>query len=140
MKLDDVMRRVRLLREYNTDRGASEAEAHNATRLADLLMDRYRLDREEVKPVPQQFHRPVWDYWKYLFSEFGIPLRTFGKRGSADLGRFGTVIILLQSDEWHIQKASAAGWEIVEQGKGLESMRGYLTKTAPRNYSLFNKK
>jgi hypothetical protein len=140
MKIDDVMRRVKLLREYNTDRGASEAEAQNATRLADLLMDRYRLDREEVKPQPQRFHRPVWDYWRYMLSEYGIALRTFGKRGSADVGDSGTAIIRLETDEWHIQKASAEGWEILAQGKGLESMRGYLMKNTPRAYSLFNKK
>jgi hypothetical protein len=140
MKMDDVMRRVRLLREYSTDRGASEAEAGNATRLANLLMERYRVSQDEVRPEPVRFHRPVWDYWKYMFAEYGIELRTFGKRGSADVGGGATAIILIDKDEWHVQKASAGGWESIARGKGLEAMRGYLSKKAPRAYSLFNKK
>ncbi len=140
MKIDDVMRRVRLLREYSTDRGASEAEAQNASRLADLLMERYRLGQGEFQPQPRPFQRPVWDYWRYMLSEFGIELRTFGRRASADVGRGATAIIRIENNHWHVQKPSAEGWEIVAEGKGLDSMRSYLSKNAPRAYSLFKGK
>lgn len=140
MKIDDVMRRVRLLREYSTDRGASEAEAQNASRLADLLMERYRLGQCDMRAQPRPFHRPVWDYWRFLFSEFDIDLRTFGKRASADVGRGATAIIRIETNEWHVQKPSAAGWETIAQGIGLDSMRSYLSKNAPRAYSLFKGK
>ena len=140
MTMDDVMRRVRLLRGYSTDRGASEAEAQNATRLADMLMERYRVAQNDVQPAPTRFHRPVSDYWQRLFIEFDIQLRTFGKRASADVGRGATVIIRLQTNDWVVQKPSAEGWEIVAEGMGLETMRGFLTKHMPRAYSLFKGK
>jgi len=140
MTMNDVMRRVRLLRGYSTDRGASEAEAQNAARLADMLMERYRVAQDAVQPAPPRFHRPVWDYWQRLFIEFDIQLRTFGKRGSADVGRGATAIIRLQSNDWVVQKPSAEGWETVAEGVGLETMRGFLTKNAPRAYSLFKGK
>ncbi|HXZ87268.1 MAG TPA: DUF2786 domain-containing protein [Candidatus Binataceae bacterium] len=140
MKIDDVMRRVRLLREYSTDRGASEAEAQNASRLADVLMERYRLGQCEMRPQPRPFQRPVWDYWRYMFSEFGIELRTFGRRASADVGRGATAIIKIETNDWHVQKPSAEGWEIIAEGKGVETMRTYLSRNAPRAYSLFKGK
>jgi hypothetical protein len=86
MKVEDALRKIRLLRLVNADNGASDAEAENASSLVRRLMDRFAVKSEETrKPSPSQF-RMSWVYWDHMLYDFGLELHHFGKRGSAQIG------------------------------------------------------
>jgi len=136
MKLEDALRKIRLLRELSLDRGASEAEAVTATNLAKQLMDRYGIGREPVHPVNEGpvFHQTNWIYWQNLFDSFGLELRRFGKRGSAAVGK-ATVVVRADTNEWQVQRPSDDGWDVIIKDNGLDSLRSYLSKNTPRIYT-----
>jgi Protein of unknown function (DUF2786) len=140
MKLEDAIRKVRLLREFSLDRGASEAEAQSATNLAQQLMKRYSIGGEYARAASERpvFHQTNWFGWEQLFDSFGLELRRFGKRGSAIVNKT-TILVKADTGEWQAQKASGDGWDVVVKDHGLESLRSYLSKNTPRTYTFFRR-
>jgi hypothetical protein len=136
MRVEDVLRKIRLLRQVIPERGASKSEAETATRLVQALMERYSIGKEDVQPVASPRNRMTWVYWELLLAEFGIALNRFGGRASASLGNGTLIVIRLAAGHWHVQQVSLEGWKIVVRDSGLESLRAYLAKYGPRSYSL----
>lgn len=136
MKVEDALRKIRFLRRVIPENGASEFEAENAALLAQTLMERYSIKKEDVRPLAIRPGRMTWVYWEHLLGEFGIALDRFGGRGSASLGNGSVIVIRLAAGSWHLQQASPEGWRIAARDYGLESLRAYLAKHGPRSYSL----
>lgn len=136
MRVEDAVRKIRLLRRINPESGASKFEAETATRLVQTLMERFSIGKEDVQPVATPRSRMTWVYWEQLLAEFGIALDRFGGRASASLGNDARVVIQLSTGRWHVQQVSPEGWTIVARDFGLESLREYLAKHVPRSYSL----
>jgi hypothetical protein len=136
MRLEDALRKIRLLRNLVAERGATEFEAENASRLVQTLMERYSIGKEDVHSAASPHPRMTWVYWEHLMAEFGIALDRFGGRASASLANDVRVVIRLATGHWHVQQASPEGWKIVVRDFGLESFRGYLANYGPRSYSL----
>lgn len=136
MKLEDAIRKIRRLREYSVDRGASEAETATASNLAEQLMKRYGIGGEYTRAAAERpvFHQTNWFGWEQLFDSFGLELRRFGKRGSAIVNKT-TILVKADTSEWQAQKPSGDGWEVVVKDKGLESLRSYLSRNTPRTYT-----
>ena len=99
-------------------------------------MERYSIEKEDVRPAANQRNRMTWIYWEHLLAEFGLALDRFGGRGSASLGNGAIVVIRLAAGHWHVQQASSGGSKIAARDSGLASLREYLLKHAPRSYSL----
>jgi hypothetical protein len=140
MKLEDAIRKIRLLREFSLDRGASEAEAQSASTLAEQLMKRYGIGGEHVRADDERpvFQQVNWFHWHQLFDSFGLELRRFGKRGSATVGKT-TIFIRGDTGEWQVQRPSNDGWDVFVKDSGLESLRSYLSKNIPRTYTFFRR-
>jgi hypothetical protein len=136
MRIEDALRKIRLLCRLVPENGASEAEAETASRLVHTLMERYSIGREDLRPVANPPNRMTWVYWEQLFAEFGVNLNRFGGRASASLGTDARILIRLAAGQWQIEQTSRTGWRIVIRDFGLESLRAYLTKFGPRSYSL----
>src|SRR5271169_7012132 len=140
LRAADILRKIRLLSEVNTQNGASAAEADNAQRLARALMDRYSIKAVEERPVTHQ-QRPAakltWVYWQELFNEFCLEFSYLGYRGSATIGHDRTVYIKLNTGQWSVEKRSNTGTQIVARDIGLETMRKYLSANA-RTYSFLS--
>ena len=136
MRVEDALRKIRLLRRVIPQNGASESEAETASRLVQTLMERYSIGKEDIHPVASPRNRMTWVYWEQLLAEFGIALDRFGGRGSASFGNGVVIVIRLAAGHWHVQQASSGGWKIAARDSGLESLREYLAKHAPRSYSL----
>jgi len=136
MRVEDALRKIRLLRRLVPENGASEFEAETASRLVQALMDRYSIGKEDVHGEERSCNRLTWVYWEQLLEEFGIGLDRFGGRASATLANGARVVIRLASGHWHLQQASPEGWQITVRDFGLESLRAYLTERGPRSYSL----
>jgi hypothetical protein len=139
MKIEDALRKVRLLRRVNRENGASKGEVENATHLAQVLMERYALPPGDVVPEPAPAFRLTWVYWQQLMDEFGVKLRHFGKRGNASLGDGRLIFIRLDSGQWQVQRTSPSGWETIQRDWGVETLRAYLAKGGPRLYSFAGK-
>jgi len=138
MRLEDAARKVSLLSNYSTDKGAFEAEAENATNLAKRLTDRYGIRERDARPCPERIReRLSWVYWDHLFDQFGLELRHFGLRGNAPLPNGEVAVPNLETGEWRVQKPSRAGWVIVAKGKGLGTLNDYLARKMPKTYSMF---
>lgn len=135
MKVEDALRKVRLLRRVRPENGASVPEAENAARLAQALIERYALRPDDARREAAPVFHLTWVYWQRLMDEFGIKLRHFGKRGNASLGDGRLIFIRLDSGQWQVQLTSPGGWETVQRDWGVESLRGYLLKSGPRLYS-----
>ena len=140
LRAAEILRKIRLLSEVNTQNGASAAEADNAQRLARALMERYSIKAVEERPVTHQ-QRPAakltWVYWQELFNEFCLEFSYLGYRGSATIGHDRTVYIKLSTGQWSVEKRSKdGGTQIVARDIGLETMRKYLSAHA-RTYSFF---
>ncbi len=140
LRAADILRKIRLLSEVNTQNGASAAEADNAQRLARALMERYSIKAVEERPVTRQ--RPAakltWVYWQELFNEFCLVFSYLGYRGSATIGHDRTVYIKLNTGQWSVEKRSKdGGTQIVARDIGLETMRKYLSAHA-RTYSFLS--
>ncbi len=136
MRIEDALRKVRLLRRVKPENGASAPEAENAARLAEALVRRYALESDNLPREAAPASRLSWVYWQHLMDEFGIKLRHFGKRGNASLGDGRLLFIRLDSGQWQVQRTSPGGWETIERDRGVESLRDYLRKSGPRSYSL----
>jgi hypothetical protein len=136
LRIEDALRKIRLLLRLVPENGASEAEAETASRLVHALMERYSIGREDLRPVANPYNRMTWVYWEQLLAEFGINLNRFGGRGSASLGSDARILIGLAAGQWQIEQTSPTGWKIVVRDFGLESLRAYLAKYGPRTYSL----
>lgn len=136
MKIEDALRKIRLLRRIVPENGASSFEAENATRLVQSLMERYSIGKEDLQPVTTPRNRMTWVYWERLLADFGIVLDRFGGRASASLGNGALIVIRLAAGHWHVQQSSPEGWKIAVRDSGLESLRAYLAKHGPRSYSL----
>jgi hypothetical protein len=140
MKVDDAIRKIRLLSEFSLDRGASEAEAQSATSLAEQLRKRYGIRGEHGRAATERpvFHHTNWSGWVQLFGSFGLELRRFGKRGSAIVNKT-TILVRADTGEWQAQKPSGDGWDVVVKDNGLESLRSYLAKNRPRTYTFLRR-
>lgn len=136
MRVEDALRKIRLLRQVIPERGASEYETETATRLVQALMERYSIGKEDVQPLATPRNRMTWVYWEQLLAEFGIALNRFGGRASASLGNGALIVIRLAAGHWHVQQVAPEGWKIAVRDSGLESLRAYLAKHGPRSYSL----
>jgi Protein of unknown function (DUF2786) len=86
MKVEDALRRIRLLRRVIPANGAFEAEAETATRLAQVLMERHAISADDVRPLATPSARMTWIYWEQLLTEFGMRLERFGRRACVRLG------------------------------------------------------
>jgi len=136
MKIEDALRKIRLLRQVTPERGASDFEAETATRLVRPLTERYCVASEDARPAASPRGRMTWVYWEALLREFDITLNRFGGRASASLGNGALVVIRLAAEAWHVQQPSPLGRKITVRDHGLESLRAYLAKHGPRTYSL----
>jgi Protein of unknown function (DUF2786) len=136
MRVEDALRKIRVLRRYIPENGASESEAETASRLVQALMERYSIGKENIHADESPSNRMTWVYWEHLLAEFGIALDRFGGRASASLGNGALIVIRLAAGQWHVQHPSPEGWKIAVRDSGLESLRAYLTKYGPRSYSL----
>jgi hypothetical protein len=135
MKIEDALRKIRLLLTVSRENGSSEGEVRNAARLARALMERHGLTNGDLHPKPAPVFRMSWVYWQHLMDEYGVRLRHFGKRGNASLGDGRLIFIRLDSGQWQVQKTSPGGWETIQRDFGVESLRAYLMKSGPRMYS-----
>lgn len=136
MKIEDALRKIRLLRQVKPENGASDAEAENAAMLVRTLMERFAVKSEDVRPNNGPMFRMSWVYWEQLLNEYGLELRRFGKRGSARIGRDQQVLIRLDTGEWRVERTTPVGAEQVAADKSVETFRTFLSKNAPRMYSL----
>jgi hypothetical protein len=136
MKVEDALRKIRLLRRIILANGAFEAEAETATRLAQVLMERHSISAENVRPLAIPSARMTWVYWEQLLTEFGMRLVRFGRRASVRLRNGVLLIIRLAANQWHVQQPSSDGWKIMARDFGVETLRAYLAKNGPRAYSL----
>ena len=50
MKIEDALRKIRLLRQVRAENGSSNSEAENAAQITRSLMERYAVKSEEVRP------------------------------------------------------------------------------------------
>jgi len=138
MRVEDALRKIRLLRRLVPENGASEFEAETAGRMVQALMDRYSIGKADVLGAATPPNRMTWVYWEQLLAEFGITLSPFGGRASAKFGNGSLIVIRLTDGHWQVRQPSAAGWKIAVRDFGLESLRAHLTKHGPRSYSLVN--
>jgi Protein of unknown function (DUF2786) len=72
MKIEDALRKVRLLLKVSRETGATEGEVSNAARLATALMERYALPGSEIKSRPAPAFHMTWVYWQHLMEEYGV--------------------------------------------------------------------
>ncbi len=137
MKIEDALRKIRLLRRVTPDNGCSEAEAENAAAIMRSLMDRFVVRSEEPRPSNPSIFRMSWVYWDHLLNEYGLELRRFGKRGSTSISRDTQAVMRLDTGEWRVQRGKPGGaTELLAEGKGLETFQTYLSKNAPRMFSM----
>jgi sarcosine oxidase gamma subunit len=136
MRVEDALRKIRLLRKVIPERGASKSEAETATRLVQALMERYSVGKEDVQPFATPRNRMTWVYWEQLLAEFGMALNRLGGHASASPGNGALIVIRLATGHWHVRQVSPQGWKIAVRDSGLESLRAYLAKYGPRSYSL----
>lgn len=136
MRVEDAIRKIRLLRRLVPENGASEFEAESASRIVQAMMDRYSIGKEDVQSVARPRNRMTWVYWEQLLAEFGLGLDRFGGRASATLANDARIVIQLASGHWQVQQVSLEGWKTAVRDFGLESLRAYLAERGPRSYSL----
>jgi hypothetical protein len=136
MKLEDALRKIRLLRRVKAENGASDAEAENAAAIIRTLMDRFAVKSEETRPSNEGPFRMSWVYWDHVLDDHGLQLKHFGKRGSASISRDTQAIMRLDTGEWRVQRGHNGSTEVVAQGRGVETFETYLSKNAPQMFSL----
>jgi hypothetical protein len=140
MTVEDAIRKIALLRRISIDKGALQAERETAHRLQKLLMERYAIKPEIIpEPRPTTVTRLNWGYWQELFDEFGLQLKHFGGRGSAEVGKNKIAYIGLEANRWWIDEKSPSGWQTKVRDLGIESLRTYLKEHAPKSYSFFRR-
>jgi Protein of unknown function (DUF2786) len=139
MKLEDALRKIQLLRQVKAEHGASEAEAENAAAIVRTLMDRFAVKSEEARPSNAPPFRMSWAYWDHLLEEHGLELQHFGKRGSVSIGGDTQALMRLDTGEWRVQRGRNGSTQVLAEGKGVETFQTYLSKNAPRMFSLNSK-
>ena len=136
LKIEDALRKIRLLRQVKAENGASDAEADNAAQIMRSLMERYAVKPEAVRSSDSAPFRGSWVYWDHLAEEYGLELRRFGKRGSVSIGRDTQAVMRLDTGSWRVQRGSNGSTQVLAEGSGLEAFQTYLSKNAPRMFSL----
>jgi Protein of unknown function (DUF2786) len=137
MKLEDALRKIRLLRQVKAENGSSEAEAENAAEIIRTLMDRFAVKSEEVRPSNEPpFRRMSWVYWDHLAEEHGLELGHFGKRGTVSIGQNTQALIRLDTGHWRVQSGHNGSTQVLAEGQGVETFQTYLSRNAPRMFSL----
>jgi hypothetical protein len=137
MKLEDALRKIRLLKQVKAENGSSESEAENAAQIIRTLMDRFAVKSEEARPSTNDGpFRMSWVYWDHVVAEHGLELGHFGKRGSVSIGRDTQALIRLESGSWRVQRGTNGATQVLAEGTGVETFQTYLSKNAPRAFSL----
>ena len=132
MKLEDALRKIRLLRQVKAEHGASDAEAENASAIIRTLMERFAVKSEELRPSNEMpFRRMSWVYWDHLLEEHGLELRHFGKRGSVSIGQDTQALMRLDTGEWRVQRGHNGSTQVLAVGQGVETFQSFLSKNAP---------
>jgi hypothetical protein len=134
MNSEDARRKLQLLQKVRPENGFSDAEAENAVHLSLLLVKRFSIRAEEVRPNPAPAHSFAlsWVYWQHLADEYGLKLHRFGGRGNLTLPDNRAAFIKLGTGEWWVQKTGAGGHERVARNWGVESLRAYLARNRTR--------
>ncbi len=57
VKIEDALRKIRLLRRVTPDNGASAAETENAAAIMRSLMDRFAVSSEDARPATGSMFR-----------------------------------------------------------------------------------
>jgi hypothetical protein len=136
MKIEDALRKIRLLRQVKAENGSSNSEAESAAQIIRSLMERYAVKSEEVRPANGSMFRMSWVYWDHLVEEYGLELRRFGKRGSVSIDRDMQAVMRLDTGSWRVQRGNNGSTEVLAEGTGVETFQTYLSKNAPRMFSL----
>ena len=137
MDREAALRKVSLLRQVSSDRGATPAECENAARLARRLMEDFTLQEDEVirrAPKLKTKIRHSWVYWQQIVDDYGLTLNRFGSRGNLRLAD-AQVVIEADRSLWTVLKPSPTGYREVARNTGLDSFGEYLRQHAPRRYS-----
>jgi hypothetical protein len=108
MRVEDALRKIRLLRRIIPENGAFKFETETANRLVHALMERYSIGKEDVQSIASPRNRMSWVYWEHLLAEFGLALDRFGGRASASLGNGAFIVIRLAAGHWHAQQSGRA--------------------------------
>src|SRR5579863_8382941 len=128
MKIEDAMRKIRLLRRVNAQNGSSAAEAENAAALIRTLMDRFAVKTEEVRPTDEMRNqRMTWVYWDHMAAEHGLELGHFGKRGTISIGGDKQALIRLDTGQWRVHSGRNGSTQVVAEGQGVETFQTYLS-------------
>jgi hypothetical protein len=139
MNSEDARRKLQLLRQVRPENGFSDAEAENAVHLSQLLVKRFSIRVEEVRPNTTRSFAMSWVYWQHLADEYGLELHRFGGRGSLALPDRKTAFIKLSTGEWWVQRTVAGGHERVARNWGVESLREHLSRNRTRAPSLLRR-
>jgi hypothetical protein len=134
MNSEDARRKLQLLQQVRPENGFSDAEAENAVHLSLLLVKRFSIRAEELRPnpTPARSFALSWVYWQHLADEYGLELHRFGGRGSLVLPDSKTAFIKLGTGEWWVQRTVAGRHERVARNSGVESFREYLAHNRTR--------
>jgi len=133
MNREDVLRKLRALRNLSEGEGAFPAEVESAKALIRLLEERHGI--QDCAPEAEPKLVPDWPYWNWILAEFGIEGRRFLKSASATLNPTTIIIIRLDSGEWQVQRKTRFGYQVIAQNHNPESLRAYLSQNAPRKYT-----
>jgi hypothetical protein len=136
MKIEDALRKIRLLRQVKPENGSSDAEVENAAQIIRSLMERYTVKSEDVRSYNDAPFRGSWVYWDHLAEEYGLELRHFGKRGSVSIGRDMQAMLRLDTGSWRVQRGNNGSTQVLAEGSGVETFQAYLSKNTPRMFSL----
>jgi hypothetical protein len=141
MNSEDARRKLQLLQKVRPENGFSDAEAENAVHLSLLLVKRFSIRAEEVRPNPAPAHSFAlsWVYWEHLADEYGLKLHRFGGRGNLTLPDNRAAFIKLGTGEWWVQRTVAGGHERVARNWGVESFREYLARNRTRSPSFIKR-
>jgi len=140
MTVKDARRKIVLLRNVSTDKGAEPAERETASRLQKVLMERFAITDLQIPDAPPTtIFRLNWDYWQELVDEFGLRLNFFGNRGSVEVGSNTVVYISLNTSQWRVEERSVGGRQTKVRDRGFDSLRAYLKEHAPRSYSFLRR-
>jgi hypothetical protein len=138
MRIEDALRKLRLMRQVRPENGSSLNEAKNATHLSQKLMAKFSIDEDEMirRTASWSSSPSTLEYWQNLLNEFGLKLRSFANRGTATIGdQQHLLVIKLDTGEWCVEQKSPQGWKETMRRIGLNSLREYLRNQMPRRYS-----
>jgi hypothetical protein len=119
MKIEDALRKIRLLRRIIPENGALVSRpkprlAWSKPSWSDILFG-----KEDVHLVATPRSRMTWVYWEQMLADFGIALVALVRALAPRLGNDSLIIIRLAAGHWHVQQSSSAGWKITVRDSGL---------------------